>query len=383
MSEATLMPMGKGFAITSDLNLGKMLLSGYARHLQERSTNGELNHAEEAPSNKRRKLLKLPRLRIAAITNDTVATFASLAYATRSTANSRVAMGLIVGTGTNATVPMKLDYLHPSKIDALALPGQDDPNKTVVINTEWTIRGTDVPLVDLGIRTKWDMELDRKSEAPGFQPFEYMTAGRYLGEIVRLVLLDLLSGQDASSDAVGLPTALERKNSISTRFLATKVAQEDTRTLDLSLEALFPTPPTHNGVFWTVERINLLRAIAQAVQIRSSALIAAAIVGLLACVGDIQLDSTQRNESVAVEPAEEHENGDTHAEVDIEELVVAYTGGTISQYPEWLSTCQNWIDILVSEGSINNKSKRVVLREALDGGTIGAAVLAGMTDGAA
>ncbi|OCL06627.1 actin-like ATPase domain-containing protein [Glonium stellatum] len=383
MSEATLMPMGKGFAITSDLNLGKMLLSGYARHLQERTTNGELNHTDEKPSNKRRKLSKLPRLRIAAITNDTVATFASLAYAMRSTANSRVAMGLIVGTGTNATVPMGLDYLHPSKVESLALSDDDNSNKTVVINTEWTIRGTDVPLVDLGIRTKWDMELDRKSEAPGFQPFEYMTAGRYLGEIVRLVLLDLLSNQNAANGAVDLPTALQQKNSISTRFLSTKVAQENTQGLDLSLEALFPTPPTCNGVFWTPEKINLLRAIARAVQVRSSALIAAAIVGLLTCVGDIELDPPQETESAETESVEEHENGHINAEVDIEELVVAYTGGTISQYPEWLDTCQNWIDTLTSKGSIKNKTKRVVLREALDGGIIGAAVLAGMTDGAA
>ncbi|OCK82411.1 actin-like ATPase domain-containing protein [Lepidopterella palustris CBS 459.81] len=379
MSEATLMPMGKGFAITSDLNLGKMLLAGYGRHVQERSTNGELHNAEKTSSNKKGKPSELPNLRIAAITNDTVATFASLAYAVRSTANSRVAMGLIVGTGTNATVPMSLDYLHPAKIEELIFPGNADPKKTVVINTEWTIRGTDAPLVDLGIKTKWDLELDRNSEAPGFQPFEYMTAGRYLGEIVRLVLLDALSSEN---DGIELPAALKQKNSISTRFLSTVVARANKK-LDVKLEALFPAPSSQSGIFWTEERTNLLRAIARAVQVRSSALIAAAIVGLLDCVKDIQLNISKLAGSDLVGNAKQNGNRDLHAEHDMEELVVAYAGGTISQYPNWLETCQNWIDVLVRKGSVPNQSKRVVLREALDGGIIGAAVLAGMTDSAA
>ncbi len=87
------MPMGKGFAITSNLNLGTMLLAGYERHTKE-PLNGQVE-----PAAKRRKLRSLPRLKIAAIANDTVATLASLAYTVKSIPNSRVAMGLIVGTG--------------------------------------------------------------------------------------------------------------------------------------------------------------------------------------------------------------------------------------------------------------------------------------------
>jgi hypothetical protein len=86
--------MGKGFAITSDLNLGKMLLAGYARHVVEHTANGENGHSEANPLNKKRKLSRLPPIRIAAITNDTVATFTSLAYAVKAAPNSRVAMGV-------------------------------------------------------------------------------------------------------------------------------------------------------------------------------------------------------------------------------------------------------------------------------------------------
>jgi hexokinase len=369
--------MGKGFAITSDLNLGKMLLAGYARHVVDTNTNGENGHASPTspnPSNKKRRLSRLPRIRIAAITNDTVATFASLAYAVKAAPNSRVAMGLIVGTGTNATVPMKIEDLHPSKRKALADP---DNVETVVINTEWTIRGTDQPLIDLSIKTEWDLALDQASDAPGFQPFEYMTAGRYLGEIVRLVFIDVVSDREDLGEAQ-VPPSLTTRNSLPTRFLSEVVARADDDTLATQLGQTYAaiSSPT---MFWTPVRVKLLRDIAYAVQQRSSALIAAACVGLLHCVHDIRIERAdgttypENGNGVGVHRDEEDE-------AEIEELVIAYAGGTISQYPEWLQTCQRWIDTLVTKGSPANRSKKVVLKEALDGGIIGAGVLAGMTD---
>jgi hexokinase len=353
--------MGKGFAITSDLNLGKMLLAGYQRHIVEPSADLTNGHDEDKQSTKKRRLSRLPRIRIAAITNDTVATFASLAYAVKAAPNSRVAMGLIVGTGTNATVPMKLEDLHPAKRDNLADP---DNVETVVINTEWTINGSEKPLLDLNIKTSWDLTLDAQSDAPGFQPFEYMTAGRYLGEIVRLVFVEVLSKETEAS----LPPSLHTRNAIQTKFLSEVVARAPDSVLVQELNTKYP--PSGSD-FWTPARIDLLRDIAYAVQQRSSALIAAACVGLLDCVHDIRLDRDDQ-------PAK-NGNG-THKEEVKEELVIAFAGGTISQYPKWLETCQTWIDTLVSQGSPTNASKKVVLREALDGGIIGAGVLAGMTD---
>jgi len=354
--------MGKGFAITSDLNLGKMLLAGYARHLAEPTTNGGNGHIDSQPSNKKRRISQLPRIRIAAITNDTVATFASLAYAVKAAPHSRVAMGLIVGTGTNATVPMKIGDLHPSKQEQLA-----DSVETVVINTEWTIRGTDKPLIDLDIKSSWDLDLDKNSDAPGFQPFEYMTAGRYLGEIVRLAFVDIVT-RDSEAQ---LPPSLRTRNAVQTRFLSEIVARADDGAVTKELERLYPSISSPTP-FWISSRVRLVRDIAYAVQQRSSALIAAACVGLLDCVHDIQIDApSHKLEKNGIVPQNEGE---------MEELVIAFAGGTISQYPEWLETCQRWIDILVTKASPANVTKRVVLKEALDGGIIGAGVLAGMTD---
>ncbi|KAL5117924.1 hypothetical protein ACEQ8H_004243 [Pleosporales sp. CAS-2024a] len=347
LSEATLLPMGKGFAITTDVNLGKMLLAGYARHCAPAKENGHNMNTVHRP---------LPKVRVAAITNDTVATFASLAYAVKATPNSRVAMGLIVGTGTNATVPMKLDSLHPAKRKEVPNPDAVD---TVVINTEWTIRGTDKPLVELDIKTRWDLMLDANSDAPGFQPFEYMTAGRYLGEIVRLIYLDVAPHEPETD----IPCHLQDRNALPTRFLSEVVARLDMEEVTRQLQEKYPSAVSSPKTYWTSQRVQLLRDLAYAVQQRSSALVATACIGLLHCVGDVSLgESTSLPGEYIME----------------EELVIAYAGGTISQYPQWLETCQKWIDVLVTEGSRANAGKRVVLREALDGGILGAGVLAGV-----
>jgi hexokinase len=336
--------MGKGFAITTNLNLGEMLQTGYARHC---STIG-----------------KLPRIRVAAITNDTVATFVSLAYAVKAAPNSRVAMGLIVGTGTNATVPMRPGNLHTEKQSQIRHLATTD---NVVINTEWTIRGTDEPLEALKIKTDWDRRLDQSSDAPGFQPFEYMTSGKYLGEIVRLALLDIL---DAEVDAADIPSALRHKDALSTRFLSEVVARLDEDTVRAQLKKEYPSNDLANDSFWTPTRMRQLCDIARAVQQRSSALIAAASIGLLDCVGDIRLSVNSTAQSSLIEHT-------SNSQPDVEELVVAYTGSTIAHYPCWLDDCQRWVDELVAAPGINIK-KRVVLKEALDGGIIGAGVLAGM-----
>jgi hexokinase len=349
--------MGKGFAITTNLNLGQMLLAGYARHCSALDTNADPTTAGVSSSRSRsRSHAVLPSIRVAAVTNDTVATFVSLAYAVKAAPNSRVAMGLIVGTGTNATVPMKPEDLHPEKQNQLQ---EQASIENVVINTEWTIRGTDKPLEDLGIKTKWDKTLDKNSDAPGFQPFEYMTSGRYLGEIVRLAFVDLTMTE---GDATGIPATLQQKNAIPTRFLSEVVARADEATLLSQLARQYPTNEAQDDGFWNPQRACLLRDLARAVQQRSSALIAAACIGLLDCVGDINL--------IARTPNSAHDEG-------VEELVIAFTGGTISQYPHWLADCQVWIDKLIA-ASASAAVKRVVLKEAIDGGIIGAGVLAGM-----
>ncbi|PLN82086.1 putative hexokinase family protein XprF [Aspergillus taichungensis] len=407
LTEATLMPMGKGFAITSDLNLRNILLSGYEKHTKRPDDDHE-------PSKKRRKLYSLPKLKIAAITNDAVATLASLAYAVKSLPNSRVAMGIIVGTGCNATIPMKLSALHESKANHVR--SKNPTAEETVINTEWTISGALPPLQELNIITKWDAELDRACARPGFQPFEYMTGGRYIGELIRIILFDYLVNVTGLSPKQ-LPATLIQEYALTTTYVSDTVARarSDLDLVDV-LKRTLP-PPESSDWHWDVMTAGAFRKIARTVQRRSAGLIAAAVVGLLACTREIELkaDSTENSpeSSLAPSPAPNgntslpgpsndsltpggsdgvNNNGHGHIvpvlsptptpadwESGPEELVVAYTGGIIQQYPQFKEMCQQFIDRLIMRTGPQKSGKSVFLREACDGGVIGAGVLAGIS----
>lgn len=360
------MPMGKGFAITSNLNLGTMLLAGYERHTKE-----TLDH-QLGPSTKRRKAISLPRLKIGAIANDTVATLASLAYTVKSIPNSRVAMGLIVGTGCNATIPMKVKDLHPSKRPSSpASSASSTKSSEIVINTEWTINGAAKPLKDLELLTLWDRALDVECDAPGFQPFEYMTAGRYLGELVRLIVVDWFT-KTVGLDIDALPEDFRTRNQLTTTFLATVVAPiQDPHSLVQALNQAMPAPKASEWT-WDCKSAQVVQKAAKAIQVRSAALIAAAAVGLLACAGELRLQDgpsgLKSPETNGVYPARD---------AKVEELVIAYTGGLITLYPDFKEETQKRIDQLLEREGYRNKGKRVVLKEASDGGIIGAGVLAG------
>jgi len=92
-------------------------------------------------------------------------------------------IGLILGTGTNACYMEQLDKVGTWDGD------YNDP-KQVIINTEWGAFGDNGKLNH--IRTKYDEEVDLSSANPGKQLFEKMISGMYMGEIVRLIILDLL-----------------------------------------------------------------------------------------------------------------------------------------------------------------------------------------------
>ncbi|KAJ5321270.1 hypothetical protein N7476_004272 [Penicillium atrosanguineum] len=381
LAEATLMPMGKGFAITSNLNLRNILLNGYEKHTRRPDDENE-------PSSKRRKLFALPKLKIQAITNDTVATLASLAYSVKSLPNSRVAMGIIVGTGCNATIPMKLSELHESK--AKSVNGMEPSAVETIVNTEWTISGAAPPLRELNITTKWDDELDKACARPGFQPFEYMTGGRYIGELIRLILFDYLTNIAGLSKRI-LPANLIQEYALTTTYISDNVARaRSDQDLAKELNQSLPTPESSDWR-WDARTASAFRKIARAVQRRSAGLIAAAVIGLLACCREIELkeDSNSNTPETAASPPKQHNNLHGHIvpvlqptpadwQSGPEELVVAYTGGIIQHYPQFKEMCQQHIDRLIMRTGPQRGGKSVFLREASDGGVIGAGVLAGM-----
>ncbi|KAL1965451.1 hypothetical protein VTN77DRAFT_5707 [Rasamsonia byssochlamydoides] len=367
LEEATLMPTGKGFTIGTDLDLRKSLLEGYERHTRRTD--------DMQQSAKRQRLYVLPRLKIIALTNDTVATLLSLAYSIKSLPNSRVTMGIVVGTGCNATIPMTLSDLHPSKARRIL---SHEPNAAqALVSTEWTLHGAASPLHDHGIITEWDRKLDARSARPGFQPLEYMTGGRYIGELIRIICHDYFTKiLHVPEDA--LPESLVQEYGLTTAFVTDVVsAPYSDEILAAHLGRGLP-PPAPSKWSWSPRAAGVLRAVAHAVQTRSAALIAAATVGLLACNHEVSLKEPRSSSSNSSVRENNTFASTSNWQGGPEELVVAYIGGIIQYYPNFKENCQRCIDRLVIMGGPQDGGKSILLREANDGVIIGAGVLAGM-----
>jgi hexokinase len=73
---------------------------------------------------------ELPPIKVAAIANDAVATLVSFVYQAHEDTTRKAAMGLICGTGCNATIPLKKRSLHqtkvPTKVKVLAGEYKED-----------------------------------------------------------------------------------------------------------------------------------------------------------------------------------------------------------------------------------------------------------------
>ncbi|EGV66103.1 hexokinase [Yamadazyma tenuis] len=131
---------------------------------------------------------------VVALINDTTGTLVASMYT-----DPEAKMGLIFGTGCNGAyydvvgdIP-KLEGKFPSDIPATSL---------MAINCEYGAFDNEHAVLP---RTKYDVQIDAESPRPGQQSFEKMISGYYLGEVLRLVLLDLaeekglfFKGQDLS-----------------------------------------------------------------------------------------------------------------------------------------------------------------------------------------
>ncbi|KAJ9667765.1 hexokinase [Coniosporium apollinis] len=127
---------------------------------------------------------------LAALVNDTTGTLIASAYT-----DTDVKIGCIFGTGCNAAYMEECGKIP--KLAHMNLP----PDLPMAINCEWGAFDNEHKVLP---RTPYDVIIDKESPRPGQQAFEKMIAGLYLGEIFRLVLLDLhdtghiFEGQDMS-----------------------------------------------------------------------------------------------------------------------------------------------------------------------------------------
>lgn len=112
-----------------------------------------------------------------ALVNDTVGAMIASAYNDHETI-----IGAIFGTGTNAAYMEDAGSIP--KIAGCGLP----PDTPMAVNCEYGAFDNAHRILP---RNKYDIEIDDESPKPGEQAFEKMSAGLYLGEIFRLVMVDL------------------------------------------------------------------------------------------------------------------------------------------------------------------------------------------------
>ncbi|XP_050528204.1 hexokinase type 2-like [Daktulosphaira vitifoliae] len=159
-------------------------------------------------------------IKVCVILNDTVGTLMSCAWKDPNTK-----IGLIIGTGTNCC------YLE--KIDRIEMFDGDSSKEEMVINLEWGAFGDKGELDD--IITKYDKTVNRNSVNPNQQTFEKMVSGMYLGELFRLLLLDMAKNNLIFDGHV--PEILLVPQSITTNVIST-VESDVPETYTLSRQCL-------------------------------------------------------------------------------------------------------------------------------------------------
>ncbi|NXA43927.1 HXK4 Glucokinase, partial [Eudromia elegans] len=112
---------------------------------------------------------------VVAMVNDTVATMISCYYE-----DPRCEVGMIVGTGCNACY---MEEMHNVEL----VEGDEG---RMCVNTEWGAFGASGELDEFLL--EYDRVVDETSLNPGQQLYEKIIGGKYMGEIVRLVLLKLV-----------------------------------------------------------------------------------------------------------------------------------------------------------------------------------------------
>ncbi|KAF7845766.1 hypothetical protein BT93_L0723 [Corymbia citriodora subsp. variegata] len=247
-------------------------------------------------------------VRVRALINDSAATLLCNAYQDRNTT-----IGLILGTGTNAAihVPFKLIGLQKFGMRSASWYQQAQDND-IVVNTELSMFGKGILY-----RTEWDETLNAEHRLPDFQPLEYMTTGRYLGEIFRLILIDAIN--DHGLFAGRFHAKLYERYSIPADVLAglEEAALDQAYT---SSDRIQSSLGLHD-----LSRVELefLAAIAAALSCRAAAYIALAIHALWSlrprdCGG-----------------------------MAVTQTTVAVDGYVICEYPNFRAKCQNYIQALL------------------------------------
>ena len=196
---------------------------------------------------------------IAALVNDTVGTMMAQSYM-----HSPCSVGVIIGTGTNAAYIENLSEVKKWK-------GKSTPTGKMIINMEWGNFDRERRHLPM---TRYDEDLDEHTPNRGIQPFEKMVSGMYLGELVRLIVVDyahrgvLFSGQ--------VTYLMEQRFTFDTKYMA-EIDGDQTLLLERTRQII----QEHWSIDPSVEDRHGVRRICQMIATRSARLSAIGIGGII------------------------------------------------------------------------------------------------------
>lgn len=125
---------------------------------------------------------------VCAILNDTTGTLMSCAWK-----DQNCMIGLIIGTGCNACYVERIEEIEMHATDLWESNEHNirlGNSGHMIVNTEMGAFGEKCELEF--IRTEYDRDVDQHSINRGYQVFEKMVSGMYMGELVRLIMIKLL-----------------------------------------------------------------------------------------------------------------------------------------------------------------------------------------------
>ncbi|CAM9022604.1 unnamed protein product [Wickerhamomyces anomalus] len=267
---------------------------------------------------------------VVALINDTTGTLVASAYA-----DPEAKMGLIFGTGCNGAY-----YEIVKDIPKLEgkLSDDIDQNGLMAINCEYGAFDNEHKVLP---RTKYDLQVDAESPRPGQQSFEKMISGYYLGELVRLILLDLYNDKHIFKNQ---DVSLLSKPFIFDTSAPAKIEEDPSDELKDTQELFKETL----GVETTLDERKLIRRLAELIGNRASRL---SVCGIAAIC-------KKRNFTTA------------HCAAD---------GSVYNRYPGFKErAAQGLRDIF--DWDLEPKDYPIVIVPAEDGSGAGAAIIAALTE---
>ena len=245
----------------------------------------------------------------------------------------------------NAAIHLPIISLHPSKLSRRPL--LEDPSVThVLTNTELSMYGKDIFPT-----TRWDDYLNDHHTLPNYQPFEYLVAGGYLGEIVRLIVVE--ATRKANLFRGRLPPSLAMPYILNTKTLA--LIENDTSYDLRDTIALLHQyhPSTHRP---TPRDAYFIQQTVRCVTDRSIAYFATGIHALASLLQELECNAGLQDDS--------------------DHISIGCDGSVINKYPMYMERAQDILDQMFTRWGSGGKG--VILEKTQDSAVLGAGIAAAL-----